>query len=61
MPRSGPVTEGSPKGQDTGYQPGTVEGGTSEINGQSTEPERDRELVISAFWKLLSDAGYDTW
>lgn len=61
VPGSGPATEGSLEGQDTGYQPGTEEGDTSEIIGPSTESERERERVISAFWRLLSDAGYDTW
>ena len=61
VPGSVPNLEGSPEGRDTGYYPGTVEGGTNEITGPGTEPERERELTISAFWRLLSDAGYDTW
>ena len=50
-----------PKAAQRGRIPGNEEGNNSEIIGQSIELERERERVINAFWRLLSDVGYDTW
>ena len=57
---SAPDPEGIHEGQATGYYPGTGEGDSSEITGPGDDLARERELTISAFWRLLSD-GYDTW
>ena len=60
--RYGPATtdlnQGSQYGgaQTTGDSPCT-----SETVIPSSEAERERELTITAFWRLLADAGYDIW
>ena len=57
-----PATEGSTRDihhervQTTGYNPGT-----GESIGPVPRTEEEREQTIAAFWRLLVDAGYDTW
>ena len=48
-------------GQPAGYIHGTGNRGINEVTGPSLGTEAERELVISAFWRLLADAGHDVW
>ena len=48
-------------GQPAGYIQGTRDRSINEVTGPGLGTEAERELVISAFWRLLADAGYDVW
>ena len=60
--RYGPVTEDL--NQDNRYGGVQTTGDslcTSETAIPGSEAERERELTITTFWRLLADAGYEVW